>query len=560
MADLNIKMTSEEQAAEKGLEKLRKKNDQLMKSLKETRAQAKAAEAELIRMGGSSEKVDELNRRIAKLEKELAKVGNRASIIGPKMISGIASAAAGYLSVSTAVNAISSAHDNWRNNIDNIAVRMKGLIKDMTVFAAMQSVGTKSERIGQILGVGARHGVTDSDALFNTVQAIQSSYKGLTEEQAFKQGLSASEVVFAAAQMGIPYRRALQLETQGALQGAKPGQFIRKAYIAGEASATDPETVALAAGSLLSFEDKDFGFGVAAVIAEAKGEQTPQYLRAAGHALYGVSRPEQEKFFKKHGLGTNATQQQRLEKLAELGIDTVPEFAAAGFREKEVVEALQFLVTNIGSVRHIQGLVAGDADPLSFFFGKRAQFEAEVPAAKLIKEGEIIEAGKNKDVFSQPGSLAALSIQNEEKLRARALARLGIESVLGISAFSDEKGERTSYARLLALEGAGAFKPLFGYEHLGMDEQELSIAREMFGSTAGSGGYMSLENRVAVEQEQIKRESGLSEPAKRLEKAAAALERAAEKFDRIRPPQTLQAPDRETPRGAPGKIAGGWDN
>ena len=394
-----------------------------------------------------------------KAAQRYAKAAQRAGQSGKKAfgetaiasVQSLATRLAGGGGVLAAVNQINQAYEIWIKNIREVSDESKKAQDEIIAFAALQEGGTKATRVQRASDLATRFGISSRGEAFNTVQALQSARGG-----DFEAGLRIAETVFAAKQVGIPVEFGRELEVLGASQGQRPGQALRRAFVAGQESSRSPREIAKAAPSFKFFEDKDFGFAAAAVLAgSVSEEQIKTILKQSGAALSATGSAQSK--FEELGLG-KATQQQRLSKLVSLGIDTPEELSQFGFTEQRQIEGLAALVPNAKEINRIESVIDTKAVP-GLFLKERSAVEAELPNQKLSRQISILKSGFRDELAFGPEAKQALQQEVSERLRGQAFKKLGINSVFnpvpfagpgfGVNDAIDEEGRATLFSQLV---------------------------------------------------------------------------------------------------------------
>lgn len=378
------------------------------------------------------------NRAIRKAQGEYLSAGKAGKqAFGPQALSMVRNLAGGLgmtLGVGGAIAAINRGYETWLQNIREIASEANKASGEIIALAALQEPGQKRERVMEAAALAARYGVSARGEAFDTIQALQSALGG-----DWRKGMKAAETVFAATQVGIPVEKGKELEILGAGQGQQPGQALRRAYVAGQASGRDPAALAGAAPGLKFFKDKDFAFAFAAVLAgTVKTAQLPVYLKQAG---IGLSRtgPAQERF-EEMALG-RASQQERLAALHKAGIDTEEELKEFGFNEIRQREALLGVVRLYKDVVRIKDDIETKAKP-GIFMRHRGQVEEELPGMKTSREIEVLKTKAKDELAFGVGGTKAREVERMQYVRGLALRRLGREQTMWMDLI-DEEGRAT---------------------------------------------------------------------------------------------------------------------
>jgi hypothetical protein len=335
-------------------------------------------------------------------------------------LSGIVSGLVGAAGVSSAIGTIITSHNAWLDALDEIADRIKSVQADYVSFAALQQPGQKAERVEAVAKLAATYGITDTQKAADTVQALQSVYGD------YKTGLDASIEAFEASRVGIPLDLAKELEVMGKAQGAEPGEFARMAYVAGQRSGRDPETLAKAAPAMKQFADPAFGFAFSAAIAEnIPVEQLATYARRGGMALGDVS--SGMPWFKERGL-EQATQFERLQALHKEGV-TTPALVAEkiGIKEIREAEAIADAARNFDRIAQMAKQIREEAQP-GLFQQERAAIEFELPQMRFARQSARLEAEAALSQIYSPAAEEAQQRRIEHQIRGLALRRMGKET------------------------------------------------------------------------------------------------------------------------------------
>ena len=411
--------------------------------------------------GDLSKAVKELEKtqkRVEALEDRLKKFGNTSKTSGKeaegafggatKQLGSMLTGLAGPAGITAALAAVSKAYGVWKKDIRDVGKEAKQAADQIIAFAALQEGGTKAQRVKQAARLGAKFGIADQAVAFGAIQSIQSgieaSTPGISQADAFELALKEARTVFQATRLDITLEDSTEAAIQALAQKQTAGSFVRKAFVAGQASARDPAVLAKAAPSLQFFKDKDLGFAVAGVLAGSYKDQLATFVKGGGVALSGVSALNkefkgEESLFSRLGLAEDATQIQRLEALAKGGFDTPEKLAKAGLTELVRAQAVANLVSNFEAVKSIQKQVTEKAVP-GILFENRAEVEREIPATKLAREIDELKAQRaNVRAFGEQ-SVPALQIEKSERQRALFLERGGQRVAFGVYPLIDEEG------------------------------------------------------------------------------------------------------------------------
>lgn len=343
----------------------------------------------------------------------------------------------GVAGIAGAIAKVSSGYNVWLGKIREVTAETKKASNEIVALAALQEGGTKAARVAATAGLAASYGIADRGMAFNAVQALQSA------RGSFGAGMKGAATVFAASQMGIPLEDALELELKGAALGAKPGQTLRRAYAAGQASARDPATMARAGEGLLEWKDQDLGMAAGAVLAAMYGrEKVGTYLKAAGIGLSTTSAAGFQKTLAELGVGTG-TRREKLEALKAAGLDTTEGLAEAGLSEMRQRQGVALLVSQYGEVKRIEAEILEQAKP-GLFARQRRGVEKELPMLRADREIGVLTAAYRDELAFGPDSAAAQAEEAEQRRRGWAFARQGTRQRYGVS-LVDEEGRSNEW-------------------------------------------------------------------------------------------------------------------
>jgi len=394
-----------------------------------------------------------------RMEGGYRKVGTRAGEAGRKSqqasnlvtagLTKILGLLAGGASVTAAVYKVNQAYDVWLTNQREISAEVQKASSEMVALAALQEGGTKRQRVLEATALAQRYGITERGVAYDTVQAMQSML-GSWEE-----GVKAAGTIFAAQQVGIPLELGRELEVQGISQGAAPGEMLRYAYVAGQASGRTPEDLADVIKGLKFFTDKSVGMAYAGAISGKFQEDLGTYVKRGGEELTDVSSIMD--WFKERGAGPGTSQFQRLRTLynvlvTEEGRKTDAEINVAlkelGVSEKRARESLADAISLFGEVERIRGLIQKRAKP-GLLIKERIGMEKELPEFKRTREIEQLQAAFAAEQAFGAGAPRAQEAEKEQYIRGLALKRMGYEQALWIDLIGPE-GKSTPRAAWLA--------------------------------------------------------------------------------------------------------------
>lgn len=442
------------------------------------------AQEEMIR------KLKEQNREAGRT-KQTAKENNTEWSALAKSVAG---AAAAFLSVGAARQAVASTFETWRTNLREISEETRRASSDIISFAALQQVGAKAPSVQRAASLAQRYGITDRPAAFNTVQALQSILGG-----DLNAGLAAARGVFAATQVGVPLDVGREAEILGIARGNAPGLTLRRLFLAGQASGRDPELITKASDALKFYADEVFGAAAIAAVAEAgRGDEARTYAR---RAAIGLSRTgSAQPFFESIGMGESTIRQRAFE-LARRGIDTEEELVGIlGMNEIRERVGVMDIVRGIqrGGIQNIERAIRGGQGEVGLFERQRGEIESEMPWAATAREIDMLRAMRADEQVFGAGQKGTRRTR-EELIRGLALERMGMRQFLGFDLI-DAEGRATELATFFVgltsmLEAVGRAGPTGGAPAMGQE----------FGGPAGQRPQSSLE-QLREEMQRLREE------------------------------------------------------
>ena len=393
---------------------------------------------QLVEKGTITQK--EYRDAIARTNREYRGAGKAGrDAFGARALGQVQSMITGFLGVSAVVGGITRGFQVWQQNLRETAAEAKKASGEMIAFAALQEGGQKASRVMAAAGLAQRYGITDRAAAFDTVQAMQSVLGS------FAKGMATSKEVFAATLAGMKLEDAKEVATLAAGLGFDPGQALRRAHVAGEASSRSPKELAKAAAGLKQWQDREVGWAAAATLAgTGRAEELRTYLKRGGIALSRQPGAVQKKF---EGMGLGeAGQLERLEALAKLGVTTPEAAGRFGFTEIREMEAVSDLVSRLPELKKTLATIRAEAKP-GLFQRERADVEAELPITKSAREQDILKTMiKDEQIFG-PRAERAARLARSDLITALALRRVGIEQTMFMDTITQE-GELTGAGKL----------------------------------------------------------------------------------------------------------------
>lgn len=332
----------------------------------------------------------------------------------------LAGMAASYIGVQQVISGINAELNDWLENQQKLGKETIDVTGGARAFAALQPVELMQPRVQEVLRVtGGRMPTTQA---FDIVQGLQSASGSY--EQAMKEF---RDTILKAKDLGMKPELAQELVNMARPLGVDPALFVRQAYITGVAATRGTNEVAAAAVGLTSWTDKLLGMAAAGQITGLRGAEARPYLEQAGIGLSGVS-PANE-WFARQGLGTTATQEQRLQMLRSKRKDNMEKLQEIGFNEIRMMGGIVDLVNNLPNVeKYRAAIVSGTQAGFDVLARDVANVEVGLPSARA--ERMVEEArGRRMEFRFQPEQAARRA---GDAAAIEALERAGIRSHFGL--------------------------------------------------------------------------------------------------------------------------------
>jgi hypothetical protein len=415
-------------------------------------------QAQLNRLTAAQKKQADAAKRASQ---ELRQGADQASVsLGGirNMLTNITAGIGGGFGLYSIVQKVGQGFQVWIENLREVSAEVNKASGEIIAFAALQEGGTKAQRVQEAAALAQRYGITERGEAFDTLQAMQSRLGS------FEKGKAATETIFAAAQVGIPVELGREIETLGQAAGMKPGDALRKAFAAGEASARTPAAIARAAEAMAYFGDKDFMFAMSASLAGTVPErQIATYMKRGGQALAPTSGLKD--WYEERGLGKDATQLQRFQALAAEvgGLETSADIQVAleemGLSELRERKALADTIPHLKRIMRLRGDLPTLAAP-GILTKERVDIEAEMPTQRTRREiDQLIAMNADLDAIG-PTSENASRQERRERAWANALMRRGKRQALWFDLQEDRRTTQVDLMQAVAGEGVtGAVTP-----------------------------------------------------------------------------------------------------
>ena len=435
-------------------------------------------------------------REVDKLKGKLRETGRTSKAAFDTGISSMARYAMGMVSLGSAVSATNRAWQVWLQNIREASSEVREASHDIIAFAALQEGGTKAARVREAGALAVQYGVTDRGVAYDVVQALQSALGS------WEKGMKAAESVFAGRLVGVPIELGKELEVQAVAQGVPSGVFLRQAFIAGQESARDPRILAGGVRGLLEFQDKTFGMAAAGVLAGPYAERLEVYLRQAAIALQKGTNKQVNKLFRKLGVG-EATREERLMALYEAGYRTTEDLVGAGFTELRQRQAISVLLQNIPTLQRVRTKIE-ERDRPGLLVRERMAVEKELPFERVSREIDVLSAELEEIQAMGAYGREAQRTLREQKIRALAFRRMGVEQAGPFDVISEE-GISTEWdvAQFLAAAFAG-YRPKGGFrplpEEFRVDQPDRGILKGVHSSTMAAWEALQYEMHLVREE------------------------------------------------------------
>jgi len=375
------------------------------------------------------DKQKSLEQRAESLARKTDQHNRRAIDLTSNWTREIVSLGAGYLTVSSAVGAMSSAVQNWDTHMKTLADSIRAAGREMVAFAAMQEPGTEGATAQAAAKMAARYGATGvtQGQVWNMVQAFQARPGGT-----FQSGMAATRSALDLSMMAnVPIEGARAAVATGMGLNLSPEQAAQLAYAAGKASQLSPAEMAQMAGvGLPAFMGVQggpvTGYGVAAALSGLKVEpgELGTYTKQIGGLLQqttgGVGKTWKKLGFAEPG-GDPVAQ---LKALQKAGLTTSGKLQQAGFAEKES-QGLVILLQNLDQTIRTMQAVAQVYEQGPTFQGDYARAAGALPAIQYAEDIGKIEGDIEFYRTQGPTAPAAMQRDLARAQRARLMEKYG---------------------------------------------------------------------------------------------------------------------------------------
>ena len=244
-----------------------------------------------------------------------------------------------------------------------------------------------------------------------------------------------------AERIGLPADLGGELAIQGMELGLSPGEMLRMAVAAGDASKRSPKEIGRAAQSIKSFDDPAFGMAIVGKLVAANPTNANELAQSTAKMLTGVS--PIAPWFASQGLAPDASMGQRLAMMSAKGIDTPEELAGVGVSEDLARRALLGLLKtkkDTSEVWQIEQDVKAARSDLGLFTRKQAKNEADVGTLEFNRR--ILEEESKRDEW-QGMSMTSQKQVLRDRILSNNLRNMGLDrDQLGEPLFDPEGNMR----------------------------------------------------------------------------------------------------------------------
>lgn len=403
-------------------------------------------------------KTAELEGKLRRVGQEGKKASDESSAGWSKAASSLTTYVAGFATLSGALAAATRLWETHIQNLREAGKETEDLTRKSIAFAALQEGGVKAARVQAASSLAVQFGIRDRGVAFDTVQALQSAMGG-----DFEKGMEAAREVFAATMAGMRLDAAQELAVLGISQRMSAGETLRKAFVTGQLSTREPETIATAAAGLPFFENKDLGFAVGGVLAgSVPKNELETYIKAAGRALEPVPGTEQTKAMQRISGGLSEDDISRMSQMDTLkmlkaefpGDVKLEDMFGMGIKEIREAQAMMTVLNNFGEVMRFFSEIPRQAADPNLLLKQRAAVEAELPEFRLQREIDVGKA-RRKEMQAEGLGVQALSSEKRDVARGLAFGALGAEEGLLGMDYIDAEGRMSWFAHMRGILGEG---------------------------------------------------------------------------------------------------------
>ncbi|MBI3832820.1 MAG: hypothetical protein HY287_00645 [Planctomycetes bacterium] len=403
----------------------------------------------------SVDKLDHVKGKLDDVAGGAGRAGKEFAHFGASAIEQLAGMAAGFVSVEKALELSVEGFDLWLEKTRQVGEASQKLATAGKSLATAQRPGMSGLAFKEGAELLSQFGFTDQQKGFDLIRQLQGVRGGdLTA------GMESARTVLQGWRVGLPVELASETEAKGVSLGLPPGVLIKRTFEAARFAGANPSDMLGGAGGLVDFRGEDrFALAMLADLVKQKGAGGAASFEQIGRILSGQDQdPHWKRMVRSIERELGPGKENLLRGLLGKRIIEPEQLRKAGVKGRAgVPEAMSFALKDFGAI------LAGKYDlehydEANIFENLFAQLQREVPGLRDAEANRILGAKFEHELAADPKAAFARKMETEERLRGRALQKMGLSSVGPFGAFAtyDESG------RAIRSIGENVFGP-FGW-------------------------------------------------------------------------------------------------
>jgi hypothetical protein len=403
--------------------------------------------------------------------------------IGSGLIGEVAGLAAGYLSVSKALEIAMGAHEAWKSVLRETTQATRDSVAASESFAALQTgkgEGAIARPLKAVRDLAKEFGIEDLGAVPTLVGGLQAAMGG-DVGGALRE---AREMLKLHQVTKQPLEELLDVGQLAAVKGMDPGQFAREIAAAARERKLDPSMITRGARSMGAFGTPEQWIATQAALATQLGEHGATAVGELPELFMEGAPKEFTAWLKKQGIAKGTPVMEALGKLRAGGFTTVQSLGKSGLSLKQS-ELVSMAAEAQPGIMDLAGRLPG----LSTEAGveaRHAQMVREVPQFETEETKRRLAVGTKQVVAWGPEAETMSAEDTELLVKGGALTRMGMRRGPLGSRLVDESGRMVTgpwawFERAIAhLEGPSTFIPAAQGEYRDIDRWHdvMKVVRE----------------------------------------------------------------------------------
>ena len=343
---------------------------------------------------------------------------------GTGIATGFAEAAAAYGAAKVGIDMVAQSIAAMGRRSEETADKTQGLIRDITVFAALQSAKPIAAPTQQMLDLGMSMGVAKGD-LGKLMTLAASVQRGVGGDA--KAALRETGELLMVHQLGMPLEELREITDRAkALRGADIGETAREVEVLGRKMHVDPALIGKAMTSFELFKTPEEGFAMAATLGARMDTRRARAAMETVEETFGVKPPEAMlSKLKRAGVRPDAGIMANLEAVRAAGIVEPEDFQKRlGVADVGKALALSIAVKERANMRKLAAELpemAGEA----VIAREVGEIEAQMPEVKAARLLRTAETQAFLGQTTGAGGVQAMMDQTERFERGTAARRRG---------------------------------------------------------------------------------------------------------------------------------------